>query len=103
MTSAETRDQIRQAVEKELEETEYACSELLPLTGGTANFIYRGQLRQPLPDGTHEILVKHGEAYVANSPDFGIATSRCVRRPPTASQFLAISSDMRPSNTNKKL
>lgn len=43
----------------------YACSSLVLLCGGTANYVYRGQLREPFEDGTVEIVIKHGEAFAA--------------------------------------
>lgn len=69
---------ISAAVWDELDGTQYACAELKPLTGGTANFIFRGVLSKPLQDGTMEVVVKHGEGYVASHPDFKLSTSRCV-------------------------
>jgi hypothetical protein len=72
--SAKVSGEITQA----LGGTEYACSSLEPLSGGTANFIFKGILTTPLPDGTKEVAVKHGEAFVASMPDFQLSTSRCV-------------------------
>jgi hypothetical protein len=74
-----TEDTITSKVTQELEGTEYACTSLIPLTGGTCNFIFRGTLRQPLPDGTREVVIKHGEDYVALHPSFRLTTARCVR------------------------
>ncbi|KAJ9152115.1 Phosphotransferase enzyme family protein [Pleurostoma richardsiae] len=70
-------DEIASHVLGELKETEYACSSLQPLTGGTANFIFKGSLAKPLLDGTREVLIKHGEDFVALSPDFKLPTLRC--------------------------
>ncbi|KAB5557962.1 kinase-like domain-containing protein [Coniochaeta sp. 2T2.1] len=64
-------------VEQELDGTPYACSSLRPLAGGNCNFIYHGVLLHPLPDGTREVVVKHGEDYVGSFPDFKVPTSRC--------------------------
>ncbi|KAK4106904.1 hypothetical protein N658DRAFT_512627 [Parathielavia hyrcaniae] len=61
----------------ELRSTAYACSSLKPLSGGTANFIFKGTLTDPLPDGTKEVAVKHGEDYIASMPDWQIPTTRC--------------------------
>lgn len=63
---------------QELSSTQYACSSLEPLSGGTANFIFRGALSTALPDGTREVAIKHGEGYVASSPGFQLPTARCV-------------------------
>jgi hypothetical protein len=69
---------MSEEVLRELESTEYACSSLKPLSGGTANFIFRGTLTNPLPDGSKEVAVKHGEEYIASMPQFQIPTTRCV-------------------------
>ncbi len=71
-------EEISQRVRKELEGTPYACSALVPLTGGVGNFTFRGALEQALPNGTHEVVVKHGEDYVALNQTFHLPTSRCV-------------------------
>ncbi|KAL1880496.1 hypothetical protein VTK73DRAFT_5883 [Phialemonium thermophilum] len=68
---------IVREIEKELSSTEYACTALEPVTGGTGNFIFRGTLSTPLPDGTQEVIIKHGEAYIASNPSFQLPTSRC--------------------------
>ncbi|KAK0646114.1 kinase-like domain-containing protein [Cercophora newfieldiana] len=64
-------------IQKELSNTSYACSSLKLLSGGTANFIFKGFLTHPLEDGNQEVVVKHGEGYIASMPDFKIPTSRC--------------------------
>lgn len=76
---ADTREQILAKVQKELAAgSEFKASELLPLTGGTGNFIFRATLSTALPNGTSQVVVKHGEGYVASSPNFPLSTSRCV-------------------------
>ena len=69
-----------------LSNTEYACSSLTPLSGGLANFTFKGSLTKPLPDGTKEVAVKHGEDYLAAMPAFLLPTTRCVS--PTQSRRL---------------
>lgn len=64
-------------IQKELGSTKYACSSLKPLSGGNANFIFKAALVQPLDDGIEEVVIKHGEDYIASMPDFNIPTSRC--------------------------
>lgn len=71
-------DEISYRVASELGPTRFACTSLAPLSGGTANFIFRGKLQKPLDDGTAEIVVKHGEGFVAQSPALKLSTSRCV-------------------------
>lgn len=66
-------------IKEELNGTPYACDLIQSLTGGTANFIYRGQLSKPLEDGTREVVIKHGEGFIASLPSFQLTTSRCVR------------------------
>ncbi|KAK3333874.1 kinase-like domain-containing protein [Cercophora scortea] len=69
--------QVSQHVQAELDNTRYACSSLEVLTGGTANFIFKGLLTEPLDDGTQEIAIKHGKGFVATQPGFQLTTDRC--------------------------
>lgn len=78
MAAPDIHSQAEALVRRVLESTPYAPSDLEALSGGTANFIYRATLRRPLPDGTRQVLVKHGEDFVKNSPGFKLTTSRCV-------------------------
>ena len=80
-------------VAKTLENTPFASSSLKQLSGGTANFIYRATLITPLEDGTAEVLVKHGEDYIKDNPEFKLTLQRCVRkkiplRPRTTASYL---------------
>ncbi|KXJ94489.1 kinase-like domain-containing protein [Microdochium bolleyi] len=77
MATPQARSEVEALVRKVLDPTPYAPADLVELSGGTANFIYRATLRTPLPDGTCEVLIKHGEDYVKNSPGLKLATSRC--------------------------
>ncbi|KAL7940790.1 kinase-like domain-containing protein [Trichoderma barbatum] len=77
MAAEKSHGQIEEAVRKELQSTEYAVLSLTPLSGGTANFIYRARLQKPLPAGVSEVVLKHGEAYVAQHPDFKLKMDRC--------------------------
>lgn len=81
MSAEKSNEQIQDAIQKELEGTEYAVASLTPLTGGTANFLYHARLDKSLPDGTSEIVLKHGEAYVAQHPGFKLKMVRCVSSP----------------------
>lgn len=74
---------IAEEIQKELGSTNFACSSLDPLSGGLANFVFKGRLAHPLPDGSQEVAVKHGEGYVAGMPDWKITTDRCVSRTPS--------------------
>lgn len=69
-------------LQAELSETPFACTSLTPLSGGNANFVFRGRLRNPLSssppkEGEGEILIKHGESFVRQNTSFSLPTSRC--------------------------
>jgi hypothetical protein len=61
-----------------LSQTPYACSSLNVLSGGTANFLFRGLLARPLPDGTKTVVIKHSKEFVSANRNFKLDTSRCV-------------------------
>ncbi|RYP48852.1 hypothetical protein DL768_005360 [Monosporascus sp. mg162] len=71
------QDDVGTRVLKALENTPFASSSLKQLSGGTANYIYRATLVAPLQDGTTEVVAKHGEDYVKDSPDFKLTLLRC--------------------------
>lgn len=90
---------VVQALLKELSQTRYACSDLVKLNGGTANFLYRGNLLRTLDaqDGATEpatktVIVKHSEGFSPGNRDFLLDISRCViiLRPPPPSTPPAI-------------
>lgn len=66
-----------------LSATPFAALEVLPLSGGTANFAYRIRLRDPpYTEWGNEVLTmvfKHAEPYVATIRDFKYSTERQVR------------------------
>ncbi|KAM0523079.1 hypothetical protein ACHAPE_001571 [Trichoderma viride] len=72
-----------QQILKELAHTAYACSNLTKLSGGTANFLYRGTLLKPL-DGDADtkaaqtVVVKHSTSYVAVNRNFPLDVTRCL-------------------------
>jgi len=74
-----TPEQISAKVQQSLKDGPYACTSLAALTGGTANFIYRGELLKPLEDGSKTVVIKHTEGFVASNPNFKITATRCVR------------------------
>lgn len=78
MMAANSPDAIIQKVQESINDGPYACSTLVKLSGGTANFVYRGTLVTPLKDGTETVVIKHTEAYVASNPNFKLSDSRCV-------------------------
>ncbi|ROT42784.1 phosphotransferase enzyme family protein [Sodiomyces alkalinus F11] len=69
---------LLQRLQTELAETAYSFDTAHPLSGGTANFIYRAALATPLPDGTKDVVIKHGEAFLASNGDFELSKSRCL-------------------------
>lgn len=76
--ATEVQDEMKTKVENSLKDGPYACTSLEKLSGGTANFVYRGTLATPLSDGTKTVVIKHTEGYVAQSPGFKLTTTRCV-------------------------
>lgn len=74
-----TAGEIASRITQELASTQFACSKLVPLSGGTANFIFKATLVNPLDDGTANVVVKHGEGFVAKHPALKLSTLRCVR------------------------
>lgn len=60
--------------------TRYACTDLAPLSGGVGNFVYKGRLREPLDDGTADVVVKHGEPFAAQWSALKLPMYRCVRQ-----------------------
>ena len=65
-----TRDKITQ----QLSPTPFACSSLTRLSGGTANFVYRGILSST----GQSVVIKHTKDHSASNPDFKIDVTRCV-------------------------
>ncbi|KAK7966967.1 uncharacterized protein PG986_001244 [Apiospora aurea] len=77
MASTQSEAEIQSQVLRSLEGTPFAATSLVPLSGGTANFIYLADLAQPLDDGVRRVRVKHGEGFLASNPGFQLSTSRC--------------------------
>jgi len=73
-------DQAAEKAQAALANTSYACSSLHPLSGGSANFTFKGKLVEALPDGTEEVAIKHGESFLASNPSSGweLPMYRCV-------------------------
>ena len=77
--ASKTPEQISAKVQESLKDGPYACISLIALSGGTANFIYRGELLKALEDGSRTVVIKHTEGFVASNPNFKITATRCVR------------------------
>ncbi|PSS03768.1 kinase-like domain-containing protein [Coniella lustricola] len=71
-------DAVQAQILKELDPTAYACTSLRKLSGGTANYIFQGQLKNTLSDGTFQVVIKHGEAFSASSTSLKLPTKRCI-------------------------
>lgn len=72
-----------QQILNELAHTAYACSDLTKLSGGTANFLYRGTLLKPLEEDTdakaaQTVVIKHSTNYVAINRNFPLDVTRCL-------------------------
>jgi hypothetical protein len=74
-----TAGEIASRITQELASTKFACSTLVPLSGGTANFTFKGTLVNPDKNGISNVVVKHGEGFVAQHPALKLSTLRCVR------------------------
>ncbi|BDD64082.1 hypothetical protein MAP00_008928 [Monascus purpureus] len=68
------KDDIRDLIAQQLSQTSFNCSSLVRLSGGTANFVYRGT---PSSSPADSIIIKHGEDYLASNPAFKLDTERC--------------------------
>jgi hypothetical protein len=79
MAATHPQAEIQSKVLRSLKSTPFAAKSLVPLSGGTANFIYLADLAQP-HDGVAQVLVKHGEGFLASNPGFQLPTSRCVSK-----------------------
>lgn len=74
MANVEEKDEIRDQIAQELSKTPFACSSLSRLSGGNANFVYRGNPSSS-PDS---IVIKHSKDYVASNPNFKLDAKRSV-------------------------
>jgi hypothetical protein len=72
------KEQFGIEIAKELSQTQYACSSLSLLSGGTANFLFRGILAQPLQDGRKTVIIKHSKEFVSVNRNFHLDVSRYV-------------------------
>jgi hypothetical protein len=86
LTETETGE-LSDRILQRLLQTQYACSSLAQMSGGTANFVFRGLLTEPLPhalDGIETgtakktVIVKHSAAFLSVNRDFAVDASRCV-------------------------
>lgn len=76
--ASRTADEITLKVQESLQNTPFACSKLEKLSGGTANFVYRGNLKTKLDDGSETVVIKHTEGFSASNFNFKLVEDRCV-------------------------
>jgi hypothetical protein len=69
---------ITHMIDESLKDGPYACKSLEKLSGGVANFVYRGTLTTPLADGSKSVVIKHTEPFSASNSNFRITDTRCV-------------------------
>ncbi|KAK3900275.1 kinase-like domain-containing protein [Staphylotrichum tortipilum] len=62
----------------ELGKTKYACKSLDILSGGNANYVFKGALKEPLPDGAGTVVVKHTKPYLASVTSYQLPPERGV-------------------------
>jgi hypothetical protein len=79
------KDVLSAQILQKLSQTLYASSSLTELSGGTANFVFRGILAQPLPiqdrsiaTSTKSVIIKHSTDFAAINRDSPLDISRCV-------------------------
>lgn len=82
-TNEEDEQTFAQQILDELAHTTYACSGLTKLSGGTANFLYRGTLLEPLKGdadtkAAHTVVIKRSTNYVAINRNFPLDVTRCI-------------------------
>lgn len=70
--------EIDRKVQNSLEGTRFSPSKVTKLEGGLVNWTYVADLITPLEDGATQVVIKHGEDFVAFRPDFRISFNRCV-------------------------
>ncbi len=71
-------DAIAAKVLEDLKGGPYACTSIVRLSGGSANFTYRGTLASPLPDKTSTVIIKHAEPYIATITSWKLDVIRSV-------------------------
>jgi len=69
---------IPQGAHDYLSKTPFACTEVVPLTGGTGNYVFRLQLKNSYK-GRDSLVLKHARPYVKNYQLLAFALERQVR------------------------
>ena len=60
-----------------LSKTPFASAEVVPLSGGNANYVYRLYLKNPY-QGRDSLVMKHGRPYMKTDSKLALATERQV-------------------------
>lgn len=68
---------LPQGVHDYLSKTPFASAEVIPLSGGTANYVYRLWLKIP-HEGRDSLVLKHARPYAKNHPTFALWVERQV-------------------------
>ena len=68
---------VPQDVHDYLSKTPFASTEVVPLSGGTANYVYRLYLKNPY-EGRDSLVMKHGRPYVKDILSLAFAIERQV-------------------------
>lgn len=63
-----------------LSKTPFASTEVVPLSGGITNYVYRLWLKNPY-EGRESLVLKHARPYVKNYLTLAFATERQVSGP----------------------
>ncbi|KAG4418362.1 hypothetical protein IFR04_008504 [Cadophora malorum] len=71
-------DVIQSKTETWLQGTRYASKSITPLFGGTVNFTFLVDLKEPLDNGTEKVVVKHSETFVRHTPSYKVSLTRIV-------------------------
>ncbi|KAF4479787.1 hypothetical protein CGCF415_v001806 [Colletotrichum fructicola] len=81
MAVSQISDEVQSRVQEWMQATSYSAVSLTSLTGGQTNFTYLARLRQAFDDKdgnkAMEVMVKHGEPYMARHPVNSITIERC--------------------------
>ncbi|EWZ45930.1 kinase-like domain-containing protein [Fusarium oxysporum Fo47] len=98
---ASTHPDFDSKVQKALKGTKFQVSKLEKITGGSVNWIYKAELVRPLYNGEEEVLVKHGEPYMASKPEFALPALRSTIEIESLKILSAVSSfSNQPSDTH---
>ncbi|KAK2777317.1 phosphotransferase enzyme family protein [Colletotrichum kahawae] len=81
MAVSQTSDEVQLRVQEWMQAPSYSAISLTSLTGGQTNFTYLARLRQAFDDKdgnrAMEVMVKHGEPYMARHPINPMTIERC--------------------------